>query len=378
MPGWELVGESEREMVDSIFGDGGGVAFAHGFAALRDAYHVRALESEVAEWAGVTHCQAVSSGSAGLFCALKAAGVGPGDEVITSCFTFVATVEAILLAGAFPVCVDIDKSLNMDLEAAREALSSRTKAVIPVHMCGKALDVNALITVVTRENGTRPVIIEDACQAMGARTVDDRLAGTVGDIGVYSLDAGKVIQCGEGGLVITNSLELYERVRAVHDHGHTYDNPDRAAESPRMVGFNFRMTELQAAYARAQLKRLPGILETQRGNLAQLLDLPNGENIQDAGDSLVLFFESREYVQRLAPILRQRKIGTKNVPDALNWHFARNWEHIFPDASFRWPRSADILSRTVVIPIPATSQGPSWRDSLYLVLAQAQLAEVPE
>lgn len=378
MPGWELVEEQERQMVDSIFSEGGGVAFAHGFPGRRAAYHVRELESEVAEWAGVLHCQAVSSGSAGLFCALKAAGTGPGDEVITSCFTFVATVEAILLAGATPVCVDIDKSLNMDLGAVEEALSSRTKAIIPVHMCGKAMDVSGLKNVVTREDGTRPVIIEDACQAMGARTAYDRLAGTMGDIGVYSLDAGKVIQCGEGGLVVTDNRELYQRVRAVHDHGHTYDNQDRAAEIPQMVGFNFRMTDLQAAYARAQLTRLPAILETQRQNMALLMGLPNGEAIIDAGDSLVMVFESPEYVQRLVPILKQKRIGVKNVPDALNWHFARHWEHIFPNARFRWPRSADILSRTVVIPIPATSQGPSWRDAVYLALAQARLAEVSE
>ena len=354
MPGWEMVDHAERFAVQDVFTQNKGIAFAHGFDALRDRFFVRELEKATAEVVGARYCQAVSSGSAGLYCALRALGVGPGDEVITSCFTFIATVEAILLTGATPVCVDIDGSFNLDPDEVRKAITQRTKVIVPVHMAGCAADMGAIIDI-AEENDLK--VLEDACQAMGAKH-GESFVGTIGDIGAYSLDAGKVIQSGEGGLVVTNSRELYERVRMVHDHGHDYNGPGRALEVPRMWGFNFRMTELQAAYAGAQLRKLDFILSEQRRNYAAIKEMVGDammthQRSTDAGqacDSFIVTTGRQEEAESLVVRLKEQGVGTKNIPDALIWHFAENWKHVFPNGS--WPRSRDLLLRSVAIPVP--------------------------
>ncbi len=354
MPGWEMVDHAERFAVQDVFTQNKGIAFAHGFDAMRDRFFVRELEKATAEAVGARYCQAVSSGSAGLYCALRALGIGPGDNVITSAFTFIATVEAILLCGAIPVPVDIDGSFNLDPECVERAVNEFTKAIIPVHMAGGAANMDAIIGI-AEQHGLG--VIEDACQAMGA-TYRGEPVGTLGDLGVYSLDAGKAIQCGEGGLVVTNNKELYEKARMAHDHGHDYNGPGRALEVPRMWGFNFRMTELQGAYALAQLRKLPHIIEQQRRNYTAIKNaigesafpIARATDEGQAGDSLLVTAHTREGAVAIVAALKERGVGTKNVPDALNWHFAENWRHIFPHGS--WPRTWDLLSRSVAIPVP--------------------------
>lgn len=352
MPGWEVVDHKERESVLNVFDENKGIAFAHGFDAMRKHYYVRELEERVAQEVGAKYCQAVSSGSAGLYCALRACGVGGGDEVITSCFTFIATIEAILLCGAVPVCVDIDLSFNLDPEAVKGAITERTKCIIPVHMAGAPAAMGAIIKIA---DDHKLYVVEDACQAMGA-TAGLRDVGTIGHIGVYSLDAGKVIQCGEGGLIVTNFPHLFAEALAVHDHGHTYSGEGRAQEKPSTAGFNFRMTELQAAYALAQLRKLPGIITQQKKNKQAILDKGVTEERifhgGDAGDCIIKVFESPAIAQKVIASMKYRGVGTKNIPDALNWHFAQNWDHIFPDAKTRWNDSAELLSRAVAIPVP--------------------------
>ena len=353
MPGWEVVDNRERESVLNVFDENKGIAFAHGFDAMRKHYYVRELEKQVAQSVNAKYCQAVSSGSAGLYCALRACGVGPGDEVITSCFTFIATIEAILLCGAKPVCVDIDLSFNLDLVAVNGAITKKTKAIVPVHMAGAPVAMGAVIKIAD-EN--KLYVVEDACQAMGA-VHSGRDVGTMGHIGVYSLDAGKAIQCGEGGLIVTNFPHLFAEARAVHDHGHTYSGEGRAQEKPSTAGFNFRMTELQAAYALAQLRKLKNIISQQKENKQAILSKKGVQEDRifygmDAGDCIIKTFDSPAIAQKMIASMKYRGIGTKNIPDALNWHFAQNWDHIFPDAKMWWNDSAELLSRAVAIPVP--------------------------
>ena len=362
MPGWELVDQAELFAIQDIFAQNNGVAFAHGFDKMRERYFVRELEAQVCEMVGAKYCQAVSSGSAGLYCALRAIGVGPGDEVITSCFTFIATIEAIMLAGATPVCVDIDESFNLDPIEVEKAITGKTKAIIPVHMAGASADMESIISIAEDHDLS---VIEDACQAMGA-TYGDDYVGTLGDIGVYSLDAGKVIQCGEGGLIVTNNKMLYERCRMAHDHGHDYEGLMRSQEIPQMVGFNFRMTELQAAYAMAQFRKLPAILKAQRGNCDQVREKiswvnerrGNGKEyyLKDmsdcAGDCIIVIAGTSEKAEQIVKALAAEGVGTKNIPDALIWHFARNWKHIRSWPTHLWESSGWLLYRSVAIPIP--------------------------
>jgi 8-amino-3,8-dideoxy-alpha-D-manno-octulosonate transaminase len=281
--------------------------------------------------------------------------------VITSCFTFIATVEAILLCGATPVCVDIDDSFNLDPKAVENAITKRTKVLLPVHMGGAPADMKAIIAL-AEEYDLK--VVEDACQAMGSQ-YEGSMSGTLGDLGVYSLEAGKGIQCGEGGLIVTNNKELYERVRMCHDHGHDYNGPGRALEIPQMIGFNFRMTELQAAYALAQLRKLPSILKAQRGNrdfVRGMIDWVNERRMNgsayytvdhmtaDAGDCIIVIFDTQEQAGLAVKALESEGVGTKNIPDALIWHFAGNWGHVF--LTDVWNKSRSLLYRSVAIPIP--------------------------
>jgi len=353
MPGWEVVGELEERRVMRVFDENRGIAFAHGFDGLRKFYAVRDLEKKVCEVTGAKYCQAVSSGSAGLYCALRAIGVGPGDEVITSAFTFIATVEAIMLCGAKPVCVGIDRSLNIDPEEVLARITPRTKAIIPVHMAGAPADMSGIIDI-AEDNEIK--VVEDACQALGARTGNGDMVGTLGDMGVYSLDAGKIIQCGEGGLIVTNNESLYEMARMCHDHGHDYKGPGRALEHPRMVGFNFRMTELQAMYALAQLDRLPSILANQKRNKEMIESAGVKDDRvfygEDAGDTIIKTYDSAEHAGRVVAKMKAAGLGTKNLPDAMIWHCAAFWDHVFPKAMGMFMGTLLTLQRAVAIPVP--------------------------
>ena len=150
MPGFEVFGKEEREAIAEIFELNGGIIFAHGFDAMRnDVYRVREYEHAFSNTMNAKYGQAVSSGTAAIKVALKALGVGPGDEVITQAYTFVATVEAIFETGATPVIVDIDDTLNMDPVALKLAITPDTRVIIPVHMMGEAADMDAIMIIAT-------------------------------------------------------------------------------------------------------------------------------------------------------------------------------------------------------------------------------------
>ncbi len=335
MPGYELIGPEERDAILEWFDSSNGVMFAHGFDKRRNGvYKVREFEREIARTVKARHVQVVSSGTAALLVALHALGVGPGDEVITQSFTFVATVEAILEAGATPVITELDRSLNMSPDHLKACITPRTKVVIPVHMAGAAADMDGIMRVAKEHH---LLVLEDAAQAFGG-TYKGRYLGTLGDAGVYSFDFAKNITTGEGGAVVTNSLPLFEKARAYHDHGHEYNLAvPRGKDTRSKPGFNFRMTEIQACIGLAQLKKLDDIIERQRKNKAaikagisscglefRLLHDPDG----DIADTLIFFLESEEKAKRFAEELAKRSVGTKNLPDALDWHFAGTWQHM--------------------------------------------------
>ena len=149
----------------------------------------------------------------------RALGVGPGDEVVTQAFTFVATVEAILEAGATPVIAEIDASLNLDVDRLEERLTPRTKAIVPVHMAGAPANMSSVIEIAARHD---VLVLEDVAQSVGG-SWDGRPLGTIGHAGTLSFDFAKNLTTGEGGAVLTNDVSVYERARALHDHGHEYN-----------------------------------------------------------------------------------------------------------------------------------------------------------
>ena len=206
---------------------------------------VEAFEDEFARYCGAPHAVAVNSGTSALHLALLACGIGEGDEVITSTFTFVATVAAIRYAGARPVLVDVEPlSWTIDPEAVRAAITPRTKAILPVHLHGRPADMSALWAI-AQEHGLR--IIEDASQAHGALHQGQRVGG-IGDVGTFSFYPAKPLGAlGEGGALVTRSSEIAERARVLRHWGQAGHNRHDVA------GFNMRMDAVQAAMLRVKL-----------------------------------------------------------------------------------------------------------------------------
>jgi dTDP-4-amino-4,6-dideoxygalactose transaminase len=222
---------------------------------------VAAFESEFAHYVGADQGIAVNTGTSALHLALLAAGVGPGDEVITVPFTFVATVAAIGYTGARPVFVDIDpKSLTLDVAQLEAAITPRTKAVVPVHLYGQSADMDPLLAI-ARKHGL--IVIEDACQAHGAE-YKGRRVGSLGDFGCFSFYPGKNLgACGEGGIVVTSNPKYAETMRMLRDWGQSkkYHHVLR--------GYNYRMEGLQGAILRVKLRHLDAWTDSRRSRAAE-------------------------------------------------------------------------------------------------------------
>jgi dTDP-4-amino-4,6-dideoxygalactose transaminase len=220
---------------------------------------VEAFEEAVRETVGVRHAVAVNNGTSALIASLLAHGIGPGDEVITTPFTFVGTLNAILHVGATPRFVDVDDDCNLDPTLLEAAIGPATRAVLPVHLYGYPADMRQIKAAVVKRN---VVIIEDAAQALGA-TYADRSVGSFGT-GCFSFYATKNVTTGEGGVITTDDDRIAGAVGLLRNQG------QRSRYNYERPGFNFRMTELQAALGVAQMSRLPDIVEARRANARTL------------------------------------------------------------------------------------------------------------
>ncbi|TQV86630.1 DegT/DnrJ/EryC1/StrS family aminotransferase [Aliikangiella coralliicola] len=218
--------------------------------------NVQAFEKEAAEYLGVKHCLGVNSGTDALHLALIAAGVGKGDEVITTTFTFIATAEAISYVGATPVFVDVDpKTFNMDLGQVRKNINSKTKAIIPVHLFGQPVNMPELVELSQLHNIK---IVEDCAQSFGA-DINGKQTGSFGDIGAFSFFPSKNLGCfGDGGLISTNSDEIFEHLNVLRNHGMSvrYHHTE--------IGYNSRLDELQAVILRVKLKHIDRFNDNRR------------------------------------------------------------------------------------------------------------------
>lgn len=228
---------------------------------------VRALEEEWAAHFGVKHAIAVNSCTSGLYAAVGAIGTAPGDEVIVTPYTMSASAMAPLIYNAIPVFADIEEDyFCLDPRAVEKRITSRTKAILAVDLFGQPYDGEA-INALASKHGL--YVIEDTAQAPGAR-YRGKAAGTLGQIGVYSLNYHKHIHCGEGGMVVTDDDELADRVRLIRNHAEAVVEAKGVANLVNMIGFNFRMTEMEAAVARCQLRKLPALLEKRLENCRYL------------------------------------------------------------------------------------------------------------
>ena len=217
MPGFEIFGEEEKKEIMDVLATG--VLFRYEFMDQRKGvFKVREFEQKFAEYCGAGHAQAVTSGTSALKVALSAMGIGPGDEVITQGFTFVATWEAILEVGAVPVFTEVDATLNMDPVDLEKKITPATKCIVPVHMLGGQANIVEILGIGSRHNIP---VLEDTAQAAGARIRGKHL-GTFGKCGTFSFDSVKTLTTGEGGMIITDDLDLWRSMSEYHDHGHDH------------------------------------------------------------------------------------------------------------------------------------------------------------
>ena len=220
------------------------------------------FEKNMSKYLGVKYVLACSNGAAALKLSFIACGIGIGDEVLMSPFTFIASASSVLACGAVPKFVDIDETMNIDPSKIEDCITKRTKAILAIHMQGAPCDMEKINKIAKKHNLR---VIEDTAQAFGS-TIKEKKSGTFGDIGAFSLQAGKTITCGEGGFLATNDKELYKRAKMYHDNGGyrvgcdypTWENKET------FYGENFKLTELQSAIANEQLKKIDKILKKQK------------------------------------------------------------------------------------------------------------------
>lgn len=368
MPGFELFDDAEKQQVNEVMEKG--FTFRYNFDGMRnDVWKARELESMICETLDIKHAHLVSSGTTALSTALAAAGIGAGDEVIVPPFTFVASVEAIVLAGAIPVFAEIDETLTLSAEGIEAAITPRTKAVNFVHMCGSMGHMDE-VKAVCDKHGI--ILLEDACQATGA-TYKGKALGSIGQVGTFSFDSVKTISCGEGGAVLTNDETIYNHAHQFSDHGHDHIGMDRGAESHPIMGSNYRISEMNAAVGVAQWGKLDRILEIQRANKKALKDaLAQYDEVSfriipdEAGENagfLSVMLPTAERAQEVVKGLSDEGIPAVFYWYGNNWHYLKNWQHIHemkgpaklpieliedrPDyTQVQTPKSDDIMSRT--------------------------------
>jgi len=231
---------------------------------------VKALEKEWAAYFGVKHAISVNSATSGLICAMGACGIEAGDEVIVSPYTMSASAIAPLFYGGIPVFADIEEDTYcLDPKSVEAKITPRTKAIIVVDIFGQPYDVDAINAIAKKYNLK---VIEDAAQAPGAK-YGDKFAGTLGDIGIFSLNYHKHIHSGEGGIIVTDDDKLADKLQLIRNHAESVianKGFESVQDLVNMVGFNFRMTEIEAAIAREQLKKLPLLLEKRIKNVTYL------------------------------------------------------------------------------------------------------------
>ncbi len=333
MPGFELFGPEERKQVNDVLDTG--ILMRYGFDGARNGiWKAKELEAEICKTFGNSHTQLVSSGTAALTVAMSALGLGAGDEVIMPTFTFVASFEAVLSVGAIPVLVDIDETLTLDPAAVEAAITPQTRAVMPVHMCGSMAQLDELKAICDKHN---LILLEDACQAIGA-TYKGKAVGTIGHAGTFSFDFVKIITCGEGGAILTNDKEVYEKCDQFSDHGHDHMGKDRGADLHPYLGYNYRISELHAAVGLAQIRRLSEFLEIQRRNHAiireALKDVPGisfrviPDAAGDTGSFLSFFLPTEKMTRAAIAELQAAGIAGNFYWYDNNWHYIRKWQHL--------------------------------------------------
>lgn len=377
-PGSYLIGEEEKKAILEVIDSG--YLFRYGDKSnpnfLAKTWQ---FEREIEKYLEMNYAVAVNSGTSALWIAISALGIGPGDEVIVPGYTFVASMSSVIYAKAIPVLAEIDESLTLDPEDVKKKITPQTKAIMLVHMLGNPGYINEIKKIASENN---LFIVEDSAQAFGA-TYKGKYVGTFGEFGVYSFNMYKTITAGDGGMVVTNDKELYERAFGLHDQGHFPLRQGVERGNRAIIGLDFRMSELSAAVLLAQLKKIEFIKKTLRekkkrfkegikdikGISFRKLPDPDGE----IGTLLTVLFPNEEIARNIA-----KDLDSGEVLADSGWHVYNNMEHLLnkkmlPDnncpftcpyykgeATYRkgmLPKTDSILARTINISIGVSDRG---------------------
>ncbi|MFN4083287.1 MAG: DegT/DnrJ/EryC1/StrS family aminotransferase [Bacteroidia bacterium] len=380
MPGTEYFGAEERKEINDVLETG--ILFRYNHESQRNnIWKAKEFEAEVAKLVGAKYAHAVSSGSTAVSCALAAAGIGAGDEVIVPPFTYIASVEAVIFAGALPVFAEIDETLCLSAEGIKKAITPKTKAVLLVHMCGQMANMDEIMSVINEHN---LILVEDAGQAMGA-SYKGISTGLWGITGCYSFDFFKIATAGEGGVMVTNNEAAYKLADNFADHGHDHIGNNRGMENHPVLGFNFRISELHAAVGLAQTRRVPAIREANNKHkkymMQELSKIPGVSfaSIPDPnGDSatfLNLMLPDTERAKKVVDTFNKNGIGGFNYWFTNMYHFINQWDHIKEGrvaaktniqllgapqdyANLYLPKTQEVIGRLISFGIRA-----SWTDS---------------
>ena len=332
------------------------------------------FENEWSKKIGVDYTIALTSGTAALICGLVGMGIGPGDEVIVPAYTFMATALAPLAVGAVPILAEVDNSLTIDPIDIEKKITPRTKVIIPVHMVGVPCDMDAIMDIAARHD---LLVLEDACQADGGSYGGRRL-GSIGHAGAFSFNHFKIITCGEGGALVTNDREIFERALIFHDGGCSFRDHADMISTSFFAGWNFRINEILSAILRVQLTRMDGMLDamlTEKRILIQELQdagpfifNPIHDIEGDCGTTVALQVESEDIMRAFKAKLDAAGINVSTPIDS-GRHVYTNWEPVLgkqgshnaafnayelaPDSANystdMCPTTLDVLSRTIFL-----------------------------
>jgi len=300
---------------------------------------VKEFEMKFAQKVGAKYALAVNSCTSALITSLVACGIGPGDEVIVSGYTFFASCAAIVAAKAIPVIAEVDDTLTIDPDDIEKKITSCTKALVVVHMRGVPCDMDRIMEIAKKHNLK---VIEDVAQAMGG-TYKGKYLGTFGDCGCYSFQYHKIITAGEGGMVVTNDERIYDRCMGYHDTAACW-RPDRFAEQryegELFCGVNFRMSDLTGAVMLAQLGKLDKLLSLMRRNQRRIIDqIKNTKGIKvrrvndpegDVGICLMFYLDDKNKVQKFVEALQAEGVNAAGVYNSgiPDWHIYAHWKHV--------------------------------------------------
>lgn len=310
--GTYYIGKKEKKAVNQVLNSKSLFRY-HGPNLL---YKTEEFERNMASYLNVKYVLACSNGAAAIKLCCIANGIGPGDEVIMSPFTFIASAGSVLACGAVPKFVDINETMNIDVNSIENQITNKTKAIMAIHMQGQACDMEKIMKIAKKY---KLIVIEDTAQALGAE-INGKKAGTFGNCGAFSLQAGKTITCGEGGFIATNDKKIYEMAKMFHDNGGFRTGCDYPTweNGKTIFGENYKLTEIQSAIANEQLKKINLIISNQEKKYNYLVSnidqsyykiRPTIDNHKTVKVSLSIMFEDENKCNRFIKYMNNNGIG---------------------------------------------------------------------